>query len=95
MLAVTTGGLPSRYQPEGQYGKFAAIVRHVEFGMFHFVGMDVLPPFVAYGAARVQTDQREAYLATFRERLLMLDSTTPVLEHPNERVGRIHPTGDT
>jgi NAD(P)H dehydrogenase (quinone) len=81
MLAVTTGGLPRRYSPEGAYGNFDAIVRHIEFGMLHFVGMDVLPPFVAYGAARVQTEQREAYLAAFRERLLALDGTAPVLAH--------------
>jgi NAD(P)H dehydrogenase (quinone) len=82
MLSITTGGLPSRYDADGQYGEFEAVVRHVQFGMFHFVGIDVLPPFVAFGAARIQTEQREAYLATFRERLLQLDATAAVFEHP-------------
>jgi uncharacterized protein YueI len=46
--------------------------------------MDVMPPLVAYGAARVETDQRQAYLAAFRERLLTIGSTVPVLQHPDK-----------
>jgi NAD(P)H dehydrogenase (quinone) len=81
MLALTTGGLPSRYDADGQYGKIDAMIRHIQFGMFHFVGMDVLPPFVAYGAARVTAEQRAIYLDAFRERLLAVDSTAPMLSH--------------
>jgi NAD(P)H dehydrogenase (quinone) len=46
--------------------------------MLHYVGMEVLPPFVAYGAARVTDEQRAAYLAAYRERLLALETPPPL-----------------
>ena len=43
---------------------------------FHFIGMDVLPP--AYSASRVPPEQREAYLDSYRDRLLSIESTAPI-----------------
>jgi NAD(P)H dehydrogenase (quinone) len=45
---------------------------------FHFIGMDVLPPFIAYRASRVPPEQREAYLDSYRDRLLSIESTAPI-----------------
>lgn len=78
MLSFTTGGPPSSYGPGGKNGDLDELLRHVQYGMFRFVGMDVLPPFIAYGAARVTKEQRAAYLDAYRERLLSLDSTAPL-----------------
>jgi NAD(P)H dehydrogenase (quinone) len=46
--------------------------------MFAFEGMDVLPPFVAYGASRVTPEDRIAYLDAYRRRLVALESTAPM-----------------
>jgi NAD(P)H dehydrogenase (quinone) len=78
MLAFTTGGPPTSYGPNGKNGDLDILLRHVQYGMFWFVGMEVLPPFIAYGAARVDHEQRAAYLAAYKERLLSLDSTAPI-----------------
>jgi len=78
MLSFTTGGPPATYGPTGKNGDLYQLLRHVQYGMLHFLGLDVLPPFVAYSAARVPPEQRAAYLAAYRERLLTLDSTPPI-----------------
>ena len=78
MLAMTTGGPPASYEPGGPNGDIAQLLHHINHGMLHFVGMDVLPPFIAYGAARVTQEQREAYLAAYRQRLLALETTAAI-----------------
>ncbi|HLH00755.1 MAG TPA: NAD(P)H-dependent oxidoreductase [Bryobacteraceae bacterium] len=78
MLSFTTGGPPASYVPGGPNGDIDELLRHIQYGMFHFVGMDVLPPFIAYSAARVNSEQRAQYLNAYRERLLCLESTAPL-----------------
>jgi NAD(P)H dehydrogenase (quinone) len=46
--------------------------------MMHFIGFDVLPPFIAFGAARVTAEQRAAHLAGYREHLLRIETATPM-----------------
>jgi NAD(P)H dehydrogenase (quinone) len=62
----------------GSHGDIGQLLLHIQHGMLHFVGMDVLPPFVAYGAAKVTEEQRTAYLEAYRERLLALESAAPI-----------------
>lgn len=81
MLSFTTGGPPASYVPGGPNGDIDELLRHIQYGMFHFVGMDVLPPFIAYGAARVAPEQRAEYLKAYRARLLSLESTAPLEFH--------------
>jgi NAD(P)H dehydrogenase (quinone) len=47
MLAFTTGGPPSSYIASATNGDIFELPRHVQYGMFYFVGMDVLAPFIA------------------------------------------------
>jgi len=47
-------------------------------GMFYFVGMEVLPSFVAYGPTRTSEDKRREYPGGFRQQLLNLQTTPPV-----------------
>jgi NAD(P)H dehydrogenase (quinone) len=46
--------------------------------MLYFLGMEVLPPFIAYGVARCTPEQRAAYLEAYRQRLLTLNETLPI-----------------
>ena len=78
MLSFTTGGPASTYGPDGKNGNIDELLRHVQYGMLHFIGMDVLPPFIAYGSTRVTPEQRAAYLAEYHARLLSIDSTAPI-----------------
>ena len=81
MLAFTTGGPASSYIAGGSHGDVFELLRHVQYGMLHFVGMDVLAPFIAYGAARVTAAERAAYLEAYRARLLAIESDAPLDFH--------------
>lgn len=78
MLAMTTGGPPAAYERGGKNGEIGPLLFHIHHGMLHFIGMDVLPPFIAYGAARVQPEQRAAYLDAYRRQLLQVESVAPM-----------------
>ena len=78
MLSFTTGGPAATYGPAGKNGRIDELLRHVQYGMLHYIGMDVLPPFIAYSSARVTPEQRAAYLDEYRARLLSIDSTAPM-----------------
>jgi len=78
MLVLTTGGPAAAYTPEGKNGYMPDVLLHINRGMLHFLGLQVLPPFIAYAAARVPPEQRAEYLSAFRERLLTLEVTEPL-----------------
>lgn len=78
MLALTTGGPPGSYTAGGRNGDIHQLLLHVNRGMLHFLGMEVLPPFIAYSAARVTPEERAQYLSAFRDRLLTLETTEPL-----------------
>ena len=78
MLSFTTGGPLTSYGT-GKNGNLDDLLRHVQYGMLHYIGMDVLPPFIAYSAARVTPEQRTVYLEAYRERLLNIGSTAPIV----------------
>ena len=78
MLSFTTGGPEATYGPTGKNGRIDELLRHVQYGMLHFIGMDVLPPFIAYSSARVTPEQRTVYLDEYRARQLSIASTAPM-----------------
>ncbi len=82
MLALTTGGGPSIYSARGLNGDINALLFPIHNGILHFVGMDVLPPFIAWGPARADDARRRQYLDDFRQRLQTLDQTPPLRFHP-------------
>jgi NAD(P)H dehydrogenase (quinone) len=77
LLAFTTGGPAVSYTDAGRNGQLRALLSHVEWGMLHFAGFDVLAPFVAWGPARATDADRDAILAVWRERLRAIEHETP------------------
>ena len=69
LLSLTTGGGPSIYSPRGLNGDIDMLLFPIQHGMLHFVGFDVLRPFVAWSVARAAQAQREEYLRDFTQRL--------------------------
>lgn len=84
MCVLTTGGPEAIYGPRGRNGSLDKVLFHVQHGMLAFVGYEVLPPFVAWGAARAGDEGRARYLDAYRERLLTLGSTPSIPFHPLE-----------
>jgi NAD(P)H dehydrogenase (quinone) len=78
MLSFTTGAPAQSYVPGSKNGSLDELILHIQRGMLYFVGMEVLPPFVAYGASRVTPEERAAYLDSYRQRLLTLEATAPI-----------------
>ncbi|SKA38091.1 NAD(P)H-dependent oxidoreductase [Consotaella salsifontis] len=70
MFAVTTGGTPARFSPEGVYGPAADVLMPVRRLAFEYMGYEVSEPFVAYAAPRVAPEAREEYLERFAAQLL-------------------------
>lgn len=68
LLSLTTGGPEHSYQPETR-GTIDLLLKHLTDGTFRLCGMEALPPFVAYSAARTSNEQRQEYLRLYAERL--------------------------
>jgi NAD(P)H dehydrogenase (quinone) len=58
IFSVTTGGTSERFSPDGVYGEIERVLYPVERLLLQYMGFEVLPPFVAYGAPRVDDAQR-------------------------------------
>ncbi len=84
MLSLTTSGSPSIYSPRGLNGDLDSILFPINHGILHFVGFDVLPPFVAWAVARSTPEQRQEYVKSFEERLRNWRTATPIAYHPLE-----------
>jgi NAD(P)H dehydrogenase (quinone) len=78
MLSLTTGGPPTMYSPIGLNGDLNEILFPINHGIFCFSGFEVLPPFVAWGPAHVGEEERKQYLEQYKQRLLTLETTTPI-----------------
>jgi NAD(P)H dehydrogenase (quinone) len=78
LLSLTTGGPQPAYDRGGFNGDLAAILRPVHRGMLAFQGYSVLAPQVHFGAARVDAGQREAWLATWSQRLRAIEREEPI-----------------
>lgn len=82
MLSLTTGGPPTTYSPRGLNGEINALLFPINHGILHFVGFDVLPPFVAYAVTRGSPEQRASYLRAYEERLRDWQSTSTIIYPP-------------
>jgi NAD(P)H dehydrogenase (quinone) len=82
MLALTTGGAKTGYVPGSRNGDIHELLFHINHGMLKFVGLEVLPPFIAYNAGRATPEERAEYLAEFRDRLLSIETTDPMRFEP-------------
>jgi NAD(P)H dehydrogenase (quinone) len=69
MLCVTTGGTPQRFSAEDVYGPIEHILMPLQKLAFGYLGMSALPPFIAYGAPRVDDGQRRSYLTEWQARV--------------------------
>lgn len=70
IFSVTTGGTPERFSAEGVYGEIERVLYPVERLLLQYMGFEVLPPFVAYGAPRVDDALRQTYLDAWEARIL-------------------------
>lgn len=82
MLAITIGGQPHMLREGGVHGELNDMLRPILRGTLAYVGLTVLPPFVAYHVPYITREARAAILEDYRARLRGLDALVP-LEFPS------------
>jgi NAD(P)H dehydrogenase (quinone) len=78
VCSLTTGGPPSIYEPTGLNGDIRQILFPINHGIFNFTGFAPLAPQVSYAPAHIDKRQREAALVAWAERLLTIETETPL-----------------
>lgn len=69
LIGVSTGGPKQRFTDGDAYGDIARVLYPINRCMLEYLGLEVLEPFVAYSAPRVEQSERKKYLATWTARL--------------------------
>jgi NAD(P)H dehydrogenase (quinone) len=82
LLSVTAGGPASHYSPRGINGPIDDLLFPIHHGILYYPGLDVLPPFVVYGADRMTPEDYPAVATAWEQRLLALESAEPIAFRP-------------
>ncbi|MFE2880612.1 NAD(P)H-dependent oxidoreductase [Streptomyces roseus] len=78
LLSVTVGGPESHYGARGINGPIDDLLFPIHHGILYYPGIEVLPPFVLYGADRLTGAGYPDVAAAWEQRLLALESTEPI-----------------
>lgn len=79
MLAFSLGGQEHMFGPDAIHGEIDLLLRPIQRGMLGYVGLTVLPPFIAWHVPYLSQDAREAILDDYRHRLANLDALEPLV----------------
>ncbi|MBN9048807.1 MAG: NAD(P)H-dependent oxidoreductase [Rhizobiales bacterium] len=69
LLCFTTGGTAERFSATGVYGTLDQVLWPTQRLILEYLGLNALPPFVAYAAPRVDDAGRKSYLDQWKTRL--------------------------
>lgn len=70
ILGLTTGGTAERFSAQGSYGEMRHVLYSARRCILEYLGLEVMEPFVAYAAPRVDAATRSEYLCSWQARLL-------------------------
>jgi NAD(P)H dehydrogenase (quinone) len=70
ILGLTTGGTIERFSAGGTYGEMRDVLYSVRRCILEYLGLEVMEPFIAYAAPRVDAAVRADYLRGWEARLL-------------------------
>ena len=82
MLSLTTGGGPGPFSEGEITGDINTHFNSINYGIFRFVGFDVLPPFVAWAPARIGEARQKDNIEQYVERVLAIPETEPIACRP-------------
>jgi NAD(P)H dehydrogenase (quinone) len=74
LCCITTGGPEQAYGSEGKNGDLETILYPIQHGIFYFVGMQALPPFVSFSPARKSKEELEQELERYKNYLGQIDT---------------------
>lgn len=78
MLSLTTGSDEPVYREDGLNGDIHKILFPINHGIMHFVGFEVLPPFIVWSASHISDERRQGYLEEYKQRLLTINKTPAI-----------------
>lgn len=78
LLAISLGGQAHMFGPEAIHGELELMLQPILRGMLGYVGLTVLPPYVAYHVPYVSDAARAEILEGWRQHLRTLDTRPPL-----------------
>ncbi|MED5609463.1 MULTISPECIES: NAD(P)H-dependent oxidoreductase [Pseudomonas] len=73
MLAFSLGGQRHMFGKGAVHGEMEALLRPIHQGMLAYVGLEVLPPFIAYHVPYISAAERREYLNEYARHLVTLE----------------------
>ncbi len=77
MLSLTVGAREDYFQQAPQRD-LMRVLEPIHYGILAYCGLEVLPPFIAYGPGEMSEAERKATLEAFREHLQKLPELKPL-----------------
>ncbi len=74
MLSLTTGSSPAECSDDGLFGDIHERLYQIQHGSLYFVGIQVVPPFIAWGIQSADAGARVACLERYKDRLSALET---------------------
>ncbi len=78
LVCATIGGREHMFGPDGIHGPIEHMLQHLLRGTLGYVGMDVLPPYIAWHVPYIDDAARRQILGDYRGQLQQLDSVQPL-----------------
>lgn len=78
MILLTTGGSQLDFSEKGLNGPINLVLFPIQHGILHYVGFDVVPPFIAWHPSGMQKEQRKNVLNDLSAYLGRIDSLEPL-----------------
>lgn len=78
LAAFTLGGPEHMFGPDAVHGEIDVLLRPLLRGTFHYVGCDVLPPYIAWHVPYVKDEVRKTYLGDYRNYLANIETLRPL-----------------
>jgi NAD(P)H dehydrogenase (quinone) len=79
MLAISLGGQAHMFGPGAIHGELEVMLQPILRGMLGYVGLTVLPPYVAYHVPYISAAARGEVLEGYRQHLRSLDARAPLV----------------
>jgi len=79
LIAASLGGRPHMFGPNSIHGEIELMLRPILRGTLAYVGLRVLPPFLAYHVPYVTPEERELYLIRYRDHLKNIENLKPLI----------------
>lgn len=79
MIVMTTGAPDFMYRNDGVQGDILDILFPINHGVFYFIGMLPLKPFMVYGVTHMTDEQRAEVLQEYAAVVADIDTRTPIV----------------